>query len=223
MSILDSYNNIPVGYVPNNQINRKKKRKTIQLLPPYQKDCNSFWWRQGDQFVFSYTPSFEIKVEKDAVILAGTEIDENLVGIQGQRAYDIVNLISYTCTAGYNGELNWTADPIFTIPKCGSQTITLQNIDWTVFSVQFDILNFRKENIYSAELNGEYPIQIAIDDTLAELLKYGSYNFVFTLTATIEDIKTVLVKDILDISVVNERIPVTSQDIQTDEIEGGNE
>jgi len=93
----------------------------------------------------------------------------------------------------------------------------LQNIDWTVFSVHFDILNFRKENIYSAELEGNYPINIAIDDTLAGLLKYGSYNFIFTLTATIQNVKTVLVKDILDISIVDEKIPVTSQDIQTDD------
>ena len=126
-------------------------------------------------------------------------------------------MISYTCTAGYNGELNWTQDPNFTIPKCGSQIVTLQNIDWTVFSVHLDILNFRRENIYSADLEGNYPINIAIDDTLAGLLKYGSYNFVFTLTATIDNIKTVLVKDILDVSIVDEKIPVTSQDIQTDD------
>lgn len=217
MSILDSYNNIPPRYSPNNMVNRERRRKQVKLLPPYQKGHKSFWWRQGDQFVFTYTPSFEIRVEKDAIILYGQDIDESIVGIKGQRAYDIINLISYTCTAGYDGKLNWTRDNIFTVPKIGEQIITLQNIDWTIFSVNFSIWNWKKDTIYTTELNGSYPLTIVIDDELVELLKYGSYNFVFTLTAVIDDMKTVLVKDILEVNIVNERPAIASQTIQSDD------
>jgi len=59
-------------------------------------------------------------VESNAIILEDdTTLLSSTVGFRGQKAYDVVNLISYTYGAGYNGVDGWQQDADFTLPSCG--------------------------------------------------------------------------------------------------------
>lgn len=226
MGILDSYNSIPSGYIPRNT-QKSGKRKQVKLQPPYQKSANSFWWNYGDQFTFLYKPQLSIRVEDTALIIADdTPLINETVGFRGQKAYDIVNLISYTYGAGYNDKDGWIQDEKFTIPSYGTQEVTLRNIDWTRVGITFQIKNFRNEKIYEITpnsdnalvFNSEYAIEINIGEELSELLKYGSYKFIFILQGA-NDYAPIYLQNIFDISILQKRVSNSRDTVQNQEEE----
>jgi len=228
MGMLDSFNNIPKGYVPHNTNKNGLRRKQIKTQPPYQKSPNSFWWNQGDQFVFIYRPQLMIRVESSAIILEDdTSLLSSTVGFRGQKAYDIVNLVSYTYKAGYNNEEGWEQDKIFSIPVSGPQEVMLRNIPWENVTITFEIKNFRHETIYKYPtspddiplvVDSDDAIELTIGTILSELLKYGSYQFVFILNGA-NEYAPIYTQNIFDISIVQKRVSNNRESISNGEEE----
>lgn len=124
--------------------------------------------------------------------------------------------------AGYNNDNNWIADESFTLPvgMSNCKSVVLKNVDWQNVIITFDILNFRHEKIYTANLEAYDIMSVNINEELAALLKYGSYQFVFTLNG-INEYASIYLQDIYNISIVQKRISNT--DTEPISMESGEE
>ena len=225
MGMLDSFNDIPKDYVPRNTSKCPvKKRRQVKTQPPYQRTANSFWWNQGDRFVFVYKPQLSIRVENSAIVIVNdAPILDDIIGFRGQKAYDVNKLISYTYYAGYNDKGEWKQDEKFTIPDRGGQEVLLRNIDWSKVTIKFEIKNFRNETIYAYPTSDEDdPITVGDDDTveidigedLSALLKFGSYKFLMTLNG-VDELHTIYLQNIFDISILQRRVSNNREAIST--------
>ena len=101
----------------------------------------------------------------------------------------------------------------------------MRNIDWNNVTITFQILNFRREVIYKVPateedqpIAGAESIEIAIDDTIANLLRYGSYQFLFTLSGS-NQYAPLYLQNIFDISVVEKRISNNKESLTNGEEE----
>lgn len=184
MSIFDNYENLSSTYVPNNQKEVLEKQNIfIPSIPKKEYDALGnflgYSWSYGDTLSFDVLLSKIIKVENDAIVydIAGLSPDSSTIGIKGQRAYNIIDIKSWTCETLDQTIYNWVEDDVFKYPELsGTKEISLKtfkNIDNK--SILFVIKNFREEIIYSKKYDANTEIKIDIDKELSSKLLQGIY------------------------------------------------
>ena len=107
MGMFLNYHNIADNYVPNNLIKAFPFKQNVSKLDPqsaskpYEEyntkgDLCGYFWREGETLNLEFNLDGEITVESDAMILTVSG-QEPAGGDVGQRAYNIIDLISWTC------------------------------------------------------------------------------------------------------------------------------
>lgn len=193
MSIFDNYENLSSTYVPNNQ-KEVLERQNIFIPSIPRKEFDAFGnflgysWSYGDTLSFNILLSKTIKVEENALIYETENEgpDSSTIGIKGQRAYNTVDIKSWTCETLDQTIYNWVEDKVFKYPKlAGTKEINLETFkDIYSKKVLFTIKNFREETIYSKEMvvaNKEIEIEINIDKELSNKLLQGIYYAYITV------------------------------------------
>lgn len=196
MGMFYKYDDLPSDYIPDNSslktVETYKIFEDASLVPVYSKKCELIGYalNEGDSAVLDTGLVIGIEVESDALIYteANTYPDSYTQGYQGQRAYNIVDLKSYTCS-GISGVsvqetlYTWDEDKDFTSPSSG-----LKNLEITPYAnyngAVARVLNFRGDTVLEFELSciDRY---ITINKDTSNLLKQGVYYlevYVFTKT-----------------------------------------
>lgn len=181
MSQFDKFNNTTNTYIPDNTSLRiKDKNKELDLNLP-KKDYNlkgdfiSYSWNKGDTLSLKFSVNKEITVENNALIFEiSGESPSSTEGYLHQRAYNLVDIKSWTCNAiSEEFGSSWIEDKVFTYPSIGSVTHLIPDMNGK--SLLGEILNFRQEVIYAQQFDNVNEAEIEINKELSEKLTTGIY------------------------------------------------
>lgn len=205
--MFDSYSNLSDIYVPDNTTptlntfvlfdnNAVKKEYNIK------REFIGYSWGYGDTPTIEIALSKKIRVEEDAIVFYNSEEEpsSSTVGIKGQRAYNAVDIKSWTCTTLDTTNYVWVEDSTFKYPENGTKEISLKTFpDIENKTVNFTIKNFRKEVVYNEKFSAVSPFFIHITKEISDKLLQGVYTCYVELydeTSYISCMKfTIIIKD----------------------------
>lgn len=196
MGMFTSYDCLADNYTPNNIKPPKPNTcdcpsEPSNLSPrapkkPYE-DYNvkneliGYWWYYGDTINLDFHITGDIIVEDDAIIYTAIndKPTEQTVGRDGQKAYNITDLKSWTCSIDSSTETIryiWTEDEQFENPEEGSRNIYVSAEEFVKDKfITFTLYNFRWEEIDKKTYNGTTDIIYEIDADLSKKLVKGVY------------------------------------------------
>lgn len=198
-----SYEELPESYKPDNRIKVIPQQLREYIDKPPYKDYDikgnfiAYWWNYGDTLSLPFTINKEHYVEEDAILytnVSGASYVDPLIvpgehpttdtqGYVGQRAYNVMTGQSWTYTGILNGDFVWVEDTVKKFPVKSSRTVLFIDNEWDVsdFNLKFEILDFRRQVLYTTETNGANNIQFPIDKELSQKLLKDTYICHFTL------------------------------------------
>ena len=215
MSLFTNYDNISDTYIPNNLVlSAPSPRKIFDYDPPYNEynikgNFTGYSWHYGESFDLTLQINKTVYVEESALIYdePGEGPDDSRPGFIGQRAYNIVDNITWVCVAirmnedgsNYKREDNeygttfiiyedsfvtyvWLRQDEFTFPENGTKPINISSykgIEET--TIKMDIVNFRWEPLYSDTLPGASSVSFHVTPEDSKKLLKGVYYCVFTI------------------------------------------
>jgi hypothetical protein len=156
-------------------------------------ELEGYYWYYGNVLNLEFNITGELTVENDAIIfkLGNQTPTETTVGYVGQRAYNIIDLKSWTCQSFTNGVYTWLEDEEFTYPEFEGESIYLDAAEYLRGKeVKLSIYNFRREVIAEKYLKAAPTIIFCIDPKLSEKLVRGLYYCSLEIFG--EDIKETL-------------------------------
>lgn len=178
MSMFDNYKYKDSGMKYNLTDNYKSIYKEVEDNHPYKtfdKNGNliELKWNQTDKFILKDSIDKTIMVDSDARIyeITGEGPDENTTGDCCQKAYNTIDWRCWNCCGQHHHKYIWEEIPL---TECinGSLKITfIRNTENK--KIVCNIMNFRREIIYSYEFN--HMINIPIDSESQPLLVQGQY------------------------------------------------
>lgn len=191
MGMFTNYQDIANNYVPNNLVcsfpvgKSYTKLDPVKSSKPYEEydvkgELIGYSWYQGETLNLEFTIDGEIVVESDAIIYSahGDAPDTTTVGSVGQRAYNIVDLRSWTCTTVVPGQgYIWIEDDEFEHDLCdASKSVYVSATNYlSDKQLELQILNFRFEPIHTQLFNGTSRLLFTIDTDLSSKLLKGVY------------------------------------------------
>lgn len=185
MGMFLNYHNIADNYVPNNLIKAFPFKQNVSKLDPqsaskpYEEyntkgDLCGYFWREGETLNLEFNLDGEITVESDAMILTVSG-QEPAGGDVGQRAYNIIDLISWTCVAK-DDESIWEKDPEFVYPTESERSVYLSASDFLKDKqIRVVLYDFRLQPIYEEVFPGQTKIILSITPELSSKMKRGIY------------------------------------------------
>lgn len=196
MGMFHKYDNLCPDYIPDNSslrnVETNKTFEDTSLVVVHNKkgELIGYGFNEGNSVVLDTGLSLTAEVELDALVYteANKYPDTHTQGHLGQRAYNIVNLKSYTCFGTSSVSVLedlyvWKEDKSFTLPLKGHQTIEITPYaDYD--SAIAKIVNFRGETVLDFEISC-IDKSITIDKEMSNLLKQGVYYlevYVFTMS-----------------------------------------
>ena len=106
-----------------------------------------YYWYYGDTVDIQFDVTGEVTIEPDSIvyIASGDMPQENTVGYINQKAYNIVDYISWTCVAIIEDKYIWAEDEVFEAPDNGGKLLYIS------------AKNFLKDMLYKICIyNGRY-------------------------------------------------------------------
>lgn len=184
-----NYHNIADNYVPNNLINAfptkiaPSKLNPIEASKPYEEyntkgELTGYFWRYGETLNLEFNIDGEITIDSDALVFKnhGVVPTENTIGKVGQRAYNILDLKSFTCKGYYSGKYVWIEDPEFTYPSNTDRSVYVSAEDYLKDkSAKITIYNFRMEPVCERITSASPIVIFEIDRELSNTLVKGIY------------------------------------------------
>ena len=184
-----NYHNIADNYVPNNLITAfpnqiiNSKLNPVEVSKPYEEydakgNLTGYFWRYGDTLNLEFNIDGEVTVESNAIVFTRTGITpttSTLASI-GQRAYNLIDLRSWTCVMITREGYIWEEDKVFEYPIDSSRSVYISAEDYLKDKkIEVTIYNFRMEPIVQKVYDG-YPIIVFnIDTDLSKQLVKGIY------------------------------------------------
>lgn len=141
-------------------------------------ELDGYYWNYGDTINLSFHIDGELTVESDAIIYSaiGEEPTEETVGEIDQRAYNVVDLKSWTCVSIDDGKYTWEKDEEFTYPLDGGKTLYVTAREFlNGKSAKITIYNFRYEKVFETTLDAAPIISYSIDKETSEIFGRGTY------------------------------------------------
>lgn len=189
MGMFTTYQNISNNFIPNNMRYQNNvptsytKLAPNQASKPYecynaQGDLEGYCWYYGDGLNLEFNIDGEITVESNAIIYksAGLEPNGKTVGAIGQRAYNITDLRSWTCSYFIDNTYVWVEDAEFTYPLGEDKSVYLSAEKYLEDkTLIFCLYNFRMEEIYRETFSGTPSVIIPITPELSKTLVKGIY------------------------------------------------
>lgn len=186
--MFSNYQNIVPNYTPNNIVcpttvgKSYTKLDPVKASKPYEEynikgELIGYSWRYGETLNLEFNIDGEITVECDAVILhVSGQTPYSIYGNIGQRAYNIADQRSWTCTSQLDGYCVWVEDAEFTYDETSSRSIFVLADDYLKDkTIEFLIYNFRMEPIYSHKVHGSSKVIVTIGKELSAKLVKGVY------------------------------------------------
>lgn len=192
MTMFDTYDNLSDNYRPGNfnPVCPKPNNPCLKPLKPtrpYEEynalgELVGYWWNWGDTINLDFNITGTIVVEDNALIYSavGECPSPITIGEIGQKAYNVVDLKSWTCTAIDDTQETiafiWTLDEEFDNPEEGDRNIYTTVAEFMADKyVSVQIFNFRMEQIAIKTFNGAQQIVFPIDKELSEKMVKGIY------------------------------------------------
>ena len=188
MGIFDNYQNLDNAYVPNN-LSQLFPKKIPCHRPQFKKpfeDYNAegkligYYWYYGNTVSLNFNITGEIIVEDTDIIYTaiGQRPTVNTVGQIGCKAYNVIDLLSWTLVSIHDNSYIWEQDSEFTCPNNGQRNVYFTSEQFLKDRyVKITILNFRKEPIYQETFAGDQSIVLNIDENLSAKLIKGVYYY----------------------------------------------
>lgn len=160
------------------------KLNPVESGKPYEEynaknELIGYFWRYGETLNLEFLIDGEITVEQDAIIVdvRGSSPTVNTVGRVGQKFYNLIEMLSWTCTSIVNNDRYvWTLDSEFTYPESGLQHVYLSAEQYLRDkNAEITIYNFRMEPIYTSVLPASPVVVFQIDKDLSKKLVRGIY------------------------------------------------
>lgn len=207
MGLFDTYDTLPDNYIPNNRPVKKccnSKFDSCFLTKPYEQynaegELIGYWWNYKDVLNLEFNITGNITVESNAIIYTVTEEAplEDTEGEIDQKAYNIIDLRSWTCTDIIQEEETisyiWTEDEEFTYPEDGETNIYMSAADFLVDKqITVQLYNFRMEQIAIKTFAGNSRIIFPIDKELSEKMVRSNYYCTLTVWSGQDLNKTIL-------------------------------
>lgn len=189
MGMFLNYHSISDNYTPNNLIKAFPCKTSCSKLfstegsKPFEEydakgNIEGYYWRYGDTLNLEFHIDGEIMVEDNAIILKsmGEVPTEDTVGYVGQRCYNIIDLISWTCVAKIGRDNIWNKDEVFSYPLDSKNSIYIDASEYLKDkSVVITLYNFRMEPIHRYETIAVSPCIFPITRKLSESMPKGIY------------------------------------------------
>ena len=129
MGIFDNYQNLDNAYVPNN-LAQSFPKKIPCCRPQFRKPFEEYnaegkligyYWYYGNTVSLQFNITGEIIVESDDIIYSaiGQHPTEDTAGPIGCKAYNVIDLKSWTLMSVSEQQYNWEEDEEFTCPNSG--------------------------------------------------------------------------------------------------------
>lgn len=188
MGIFDNYQNLDNTYVPNN-LSQLFPKKIPCHRPQFKKpfeDYNAegkligYYWYYGNTVSLNFNITGEIIVEDTDIIYTaiGQRPTVNTVGQIGCKAYNVIDLLSWTLVSIHDNSYIWEQDSEFICPNNGQRNVYFTSEQFLKNRyVKITILNFRKEPIYQETFAGDQSIVLNIDENLSAKLIKGVYYY----------------------------------------------
>lgn len=184
-----NYQNIAGNYTPNNitcsfPVGKSyTKLDPLQASKPYEEyntkgELVGYFWRYGEALNLEFNIDGEITVESDAIIFEqpGAAPTSNTIGKLGQKAYNIFDLVSWTCRSTSKGNYSWIQDDEFTYNPDADHDVYIDANEYLKNKrVSFDIYNFRLEPVFHRVFDGTSKIIVNITPEISKTLKKGIY------------------------------------------------
>ena len=180
MSMFLNYHNISDNYKPNNLIctfpvgKSYTKLDPVQASKPYEEydskgNLIGYFWHYGETLNLEFNIDGEITVEDGAMILTSKgSTPSPLEGALMQRAYNIADKRSWTCTDIVDNAFIWTEDAEFTYDESGKSVYVTAADYMKDKQVDVTLYNFRMEPIHSETFNGNTKIIFPITTELSK-------------------------------------------------------
>ena len=188
MGMFLNYQNIANSY-PNNLVNAFpscdicSKLNPLEASKPYEEynikgDLIGYFWRYGETLNLEFNIDGELTIESDAILFkkSGQVPTVRTMAKIGQRAYNIIDLKSWTCTAIEAGNYIWEADTEFTYPVGADRKVYIPAESYLKDKhVEVTLYNFRMEPICKKLYDAAPTIIFGIDKELSKKLVRGIY------------------------------------------------
>lgn len=135
-------------------------------------------WNYGETLTLEFNIDGIITVESNALIFekSGEEPLGTTIGFVGQKAYNIIDLKSWTCVAAFSDHFIWSTDDEFTYDDHGTNQIIVSAADYMRDKkAKLVVYNFRHEPLIEQEFEGQTKILFEIDKELSQTLRKGVY------------------------------------------------
>ena len=188
MGMFLNYQNIANSY-PNNLIESFPTLQTCSKLAPVEasrpyEEYNAkgelvgYFWRHGETLNLEFNIDGELTIESDAIVFKQSGVTPTIhtTGNIGQRAYNIIDLESWTCIAIELNKYIWEKDNEFTYPTISERKVYIPAESYLKDkSVEVTLYNFRMEPICKKLYTAQPTIVFTIDKELSEKLVKGIY------------------------------------------------
>lgn len=190
MGMFLNYQSIADNYKPNNLISAFPVGKSCTKLDPvdgskpYEEfnakgELIGYSWLYGSTVNLEFNIDGRITVDSDALILIGTGEKPSFCTKADrlyQKAYNVTDLVSWTCTGMADECYFWTEDEEFEYNECSTRTIYVSAASYLQDKhIEIVLYNFRMEPIYRETFNGSSKILFTIDTELSAKLLRGIY------------------------------------------------
>ena len=153
-------------------------------------------WYYGDTINLTIAIDGAITVNNSDIIYTaiGDAPTTSTVGFIGQKAYNVIDLISWECIVATSDNYTWRQDPVFTYPLNGGKTVYITADEYLKGKVaRVTIYNFRYEKVYEKDLEASNRINLLIDEELSKEFIRGTYY----LTLQVSDESSLLYVQVL--------------------------
>lgn len=189
IDMFTNYQNLSDYYIPNNISEQKNIGKSYTKLDPIngskpyelysaKNELEGYYWYYGDALNLEFNIDGEITVESNSIIFRSPDQQPTLTteGRIEQRAYNIIDLRSWTCVSFENGLYIWEEDEEFVYPLNGDKQIYVSAKDYlSDKTINIELYNFRLERIAAKSYNGSNSVIFEIDKDLSSKLVKGIY------------------------------------------------
>ena len=160
---------------------RTCKLDSVKGSKPYEEydakgNLVGYFWKYGETLNLEFDITGELTIESDAIVYkcSNDKPDNSTKGYIGQKAYNIVDLKSWTCVSIVDKYYTWKVDELFN--PTGSKSIYISAEDYLKDKeLIFTLYNFRHEKILCNKYAGTGKLVIPITLELSKLLKRGIY------------------------------------------------
>lgn len=143
-----------------------------------------YYWYYGDTVDIQFDVTGEVTIESDSIvyIASGDMPQENTVGYINQKAYNVVDYISWTCVAIIEDKYIWAEDKVFEAPDNGGRLLYISAKNFLKDMLyKICIYNGRYELLYTFDGNASTNISLHIDEDLSKELVKGIYYITLTV------------------------------------------